>query len=57
MSNPRENTVKLLEAVDNGEISWEVIATEALHWLSEDEVTDMIKHSDYLSYCLDDDGE
>lgn len=44
----REITLKLYEAVEEGRLDWEVIGKEALCYLSEDDVADMVQHSQML---------
>lgn len=44
----RHNTNKLIEAAENGIISWEDIAREALAYMSEAEVSDMTAFSDFF---------
>jgi hypothetical protein len=42
---PRKYTNKLLELLEDGGISWEVIARECLCYMSEDDVADMCRTS------------
>ena len=51
---PRKNTNYLLELIDSGLISAEDVVTMALKYMSEDEVTDMMRINDVL---VEDDEE
>ena len=44
----RINTNKLIEAAEEGVISWEDVAREALAYMSEAEVSDMTAFSDFF---------
>ena len=46
--NTREFTCKLIEAADEGSLSWEIIARSALTYLSESEVAEMISLNELL---------
>ena len=46
--NARAMTNTLIESIENGELDWEYVCREALSYLSEDEVADMIKQNDLL---------
>ena len=52
---PRKVTIQLMEQVDNGLLSWETIAKEALSYMSEDDVADMAHHGQ-LIYIEDEDN-
>ena len=45
----RKFTNKLIEMAEEGIISWESLASTALHWLSEDDVAELyrVNYSDY----------
>ena len=51
---PRKNTNYLLDLINSGLISAEDVATMALQYMSEDEVTDMMRDNDIL---VEDDEE
>ncbi|NBT80056.1 MAG: hypothetical protein EBT04_16750 [Betaproteobacteria bacterium] len=51
---PRKNTNYLLELIDSGLLSAEDVVTMALQYMSEDEVTDMMRDNDIL---VEDDEE
>jgi len=51
---PRKNTNYLLELIENGLIGAGDVATMALQYMSEDEVTDMMRVNDIL---VEDDEE
>ena len=42
----RENTNKLIEMCENGMISLQDVVTMCLNWMSEDDVTDMLRAND-----------
>jgi hypothetical protein len=44
--NTRQNTNKLIEMAEEGTISWEAIAREALSYMSESDVSDMTMFAD-----------
>jgi hypothetical protein len=44
----RVNTNRLLEMANDGVISWRDIAEMSLNYLSEDDVTEMLKANDIL---------
>lgn len=48
MSNARRNTCKLIEAAEDGIISWEEIARECLSAMSEAEVSDMTGFAEFF---------
>ena len=52
----RRYTNKLLEKLENGELSWEVVCRESLAEMSEDAVKDMCNTTEWVD-CLDDDFE
>lgn len=52
----RRYTNKLLEKLENGELSWEVVCRECLTEMSEDAVKDMCNTTEWVD-CLDDDFE
>jgi hypothetical protein len=51
--NTRQNTNKLIGLAEDGAISWEDIAREALSYMSESEVSDMTAFAD----LFDEEGE
>jgi hypothetical protein len=53
----REYTTKLLEMMDEGLISAEVVAEMALAYMSEDDVKDMMLSNDIVDYDDEDDGQ
>lgn len=54
MSNARRNTCKLIDAAEDGIISWEEIARECLAAMSESEVSEM---SAFVEFFEQDDEE
>ena len=44
----RTATCKVIELAENGILSWETIAREALQYMSEDDVADMANSCDWL---------
>ena len=44
----REATNKLYDLVDEGVLTWEMVATAALKYMSEDEVADMAECNEFL---------
>lgn len=53
----RDVTNKIFEAVDEGLLSWEVVAQCALKYMSEDEVKNMAKANELLELLnIDDEG-
>ena len=54
----RRYTVELIEMADQGLISWENLARDALGWMSEAEVEQFARRNDYIqSLDEDDKGE
>jgi len=53
----REYTTKLLDMMDEGLISAEVVAEMALQYMSEAEVKDMMLANDIVDYDDEDDGQ
>jgi len=53
----REYTTKLLDMMDEGLISAEVVAEMALQYMSEAEVKDMMLSNDIVDYDDEDDGQ
>jgi len=53
----REYTTKLLDMMDEGLISAEMVAEMALQYMSEDEVKDMMLSNDIVDYDDEDDGQ
>jgi len=49
MSNVREKTSKLIELVEEGHLTWEMIARASLCYLSEADVADMADHNELIS--------
>ena len=56
MANVRRYTNKLLEKLENGELSWEEVCRECLSEMSESAVEDMCNTTEWVD-CLDDDFE
>lgn len=52
----RRYTNKLLEKLENGDLSWEEVCRECLAEMSEDAVEDMCNTTEWVD-CLDDDFE
>lgn len=50
----RKSTCKLLELAEQGVITWEQVARDAMSYMSEDEVADMARINGYFDY---EDGE
>lgn len=48
MTSLREVSIKLMEAVDEGMLTWQQIAEAALRYMPEDEVADMAKKNELL---------
>jgi hypothetical protein len=46
----RQVTEKILEAVSEGVLTWEVVAMSALSYMSEDEVADMAVSNEFFLY-------
>lgn len=44
----RKNTCQLLDMAEEGMISWEQLARDALGWMSEAEVTEFAQRNDYI---------
>ena len=44
----RTASCKVIELAENGTLSWETIAREALQYMSEDDVADMANSCDWL---------
>ena len=53
----REYTTKLLDMMDEGLISAEMVAEMALAYMSEDDVKDMMLANDIVDYEDEDDGQ
>jgi hypothetical protein len=53
----RTQTTKLLEMMDEGLISAEMVAEMALAYMSEDDVADMMRANDILEEEDEDDGQ
>jgi hypothetical protein len=53
----RTQTTKLLEMMDEGIISAEMVAEMALAYMSEDDVADMMRANDILEEEDEDDGQ
>lgn len=53
----REITDKVYEAVENGMLTWEMVATAALAYMSEDDVADMAHINDWFANDVDDASE
>jgi len=53
----REYTTKLLDMMDEGLISAEMVAEMALAYMSEAEVKDMMLSNDIVDYDDEDDGQ
>jgi len=53
----REYTTKLLDMMDEGLISAEMVAEMALQYMSEAEVKDMMLSNDIVDYDDEDDGQ
>ena len=53
----RTQTTKLLEMMDEGIISAEMVAEMALAYMSEDDVADMMRANDILDEEDEDDGQ
>jgi len=53
----RTQTTKLLEMMDEGVISAEMVAEMALAYMSEDDVADMMRANDILDEEDEDDGQ
>jgi hypothetical protein len=53
----REITDKVYEAVENGMLTWEMVATAALAYMSEDDVADMARVNDWFTDEIDDASE
>jgi hypothetical protein len=53
----REYTTKLLDMMDEGLISAEMVAEMALQYMSEDDVKDMMLSNDIVDYDDEDDGQ
>ena len=51
MSNARKVTCELIEAVENGLLSWESIARASLSYMSEDDVRDMAEYNCLIEEC------
>lgn len=57
MSNARRNTIKLLDAAEDGIISWEEIARECLAAMSEAEVSEMTAFVDFFEDDEEEDSD
>lgn len=53
----RKVTNKVLDAADEGVLTWEQIATAALKYMSEDEVADMAHVNEFFAYEDEEDDE
>jgi hypothetical protein len=45
---PREITTQIIEACDDGALSWETVARECMAYMSEDEVSDMNRVAEFV---------
>ena len=52
---PRKNTTRLLEMIDEGLISNEMVVTECLSFMSEGQVTEMMEA--FIDCFYDEEGE
>jgi hypothetical protein len=52
----REITTQIIEACDDGALSWELVARECMSYMSEDEVSDMNRVAEFVQ-DEDDGGE
>lgn len=57
MSTARKVTNRVWELAESGLLTWEIIAKEALSYMSEDEVADMAHCADWLDDEETDDEE
>lgn len=55
--NPRENTNKLLEMIDEGLLDKDTILQAALEWLSDAEVEEMCRRNDIFLNEEDEDDD
>jgi hypothetical protein len=53
----RQVTEKILEAISEGMLTWEIVAMAALSYMSEDEVADMAVSNEFFLYDEEDDDE
>lgn len=53
----RQVTEKILEAISEGMLTWEIVALSALSYMSEDEVADMAVSNEFFLYDEEDDEE
>lgn len=53
----RKNTVRLMELMDEGAIDIKTLAEACLHYMSEDEVSDMARINDLGELLGDEDEE
>jgi len=51
---PRKVTIKVIEMGEEGMMGWEAIARECLSYMSEDDVADMVQHSQMMPIEEDD---
>lgn len=52
----RKMTNKVIEAIENGTLSYEIVANACLRYMSEDEVADMAHDNGFFEW-EDEDGE
>lgn len=57
MAGPREITIKILEAAEEGIVSWQGLAEECLSYMSEDDVADMNRVAEFVPTDDDEDDE
>lgn len=57
MRTARKNTTKLIEAAEEGMISWEAIARECLSYMSEDDVSNLTGFADFFEDEDEDEDE
>lgn len=55
MRKPRQNTNKLIDWIDQGLITKEMVADAALSYMSEDDVTGLIDANDWFETDEDED--
>jgi hypothetical protein len=46
----RKNTSRLLDLAEQGVISWESLARDALNWMSDSEVQEFAERNDYFGH-------
>lgn len=57
MRKSRKVTSQLLDWAEEGVLTWEQLACDALGWLSEDEVAEMARRLDYFEGFQEEDDE